>query len=121
MIVGIGIDLVDKNRIKYLFSTYRKKFIEKYFLHDENLHEKSSYLANNFATKEAFSKAIGTGFRYPCYPNYIGVSRDELGKPIIILNKKLNNFIKGKFGDFNIHTSITDNKEYSIAFVVIEN
>ena len=80
----------------------------------------TNLLANNFAIKEAFSKSIGLGFRSPCYPNNIVVSRDTLGKPVISLKNILESYLNETFGKCVIHVSLTDTKLYSIASVIIE-
>ena len=107
MIIGHGIDLVEIDRVSNIYAKYKENFISKYFV-------------NNFAIKEAFSKSIGLGFRSPCYPNNIVVSRDTLGKPVISLKNKLESYLNETFGKFVIHVSLTDTKLYSIASVIIE-
>ena len=120
MIIGHGIDLVEIDRVNNIYAKYKKNFISKYFLNDQFKTINKNLLANNFAIKEAFSKSIGMGFRSPCYPNNIVVSRDELGKPIISLKNKLESYLNDTFGKYVIHVSLTDTKLYSIASVIIE-
>ena len=120
MIIGHGIDLVEIDRVNNIYAKYKKNFISKYFLNDQFKSINKNILANNFAIKEAFSKSIGMGFRSPCYPNNIVVSRDELGKPVISLKNKLESFLNDTFGKYVIHVSLTDTKLYSIASVIIE-
>ena len=120
MIIGHGIDLVEIDRVNNIYAKYKKNFISKYFLNDQFKSINKNLLANNFAIKEAFSKSIGMGFRSPCYPNNIVVSRDELGKPVISLKNKLESYLNDTFGKYVIHVSLTDTKLYSIASVIIE-
>ena len=120
MIIGHGIDLVEIDRVNNIYAKYKKNFISKYFLNDQFKTINKNLLANNFAIKEAFSKSLGMGFRSPCYPNNIVVSRDELGKPVISLKNKLESFLNDTFGKYVIHVSLTDTKLYSIASVIIE-
>ena len=120
MIIGHGIDLVEIDRVNNIYAKYKKNFISKYFLNDQFKSINKNLLANNFAIKEAFSKSIGMGFRSPCYPNNIVVSRDELGKPFISLKNKLESYLNDTFGKYVIHVSLTDTKLYSIASVIIE-
>ena len=120
MIIGHGIDLVEIDRVNNIYAKYKKNFISKYFLNDQYKTINTNLLANNFAIKEAFSKSIGMGFRSPCYPNNIVVSRDELGKPVISLKNKLESYLNDTFGKYVIHVSLTDTKLYSIASVIIE-
>ena len=120
MIIGHGIDLVEIDRVNNIYAKYKKNFISKYFLNDQFKSINKNLLANNFAIKEAFSKSIGMGFRSPCYPNNIVVSRNELGKPVISLKNKLESYLDDTFGKYVIHVSLTDTKLYSIASVIIE-
>ena len=120
MIIGHGIDLVEIDRVNNIYAKYKKNFISKYFLNDQFKTINTNLLANNFAIKEAFSKSIGMGFRSPCYPNNIVVSRNELGKPVISLKNKLESYLNNTFGKYVIHVSLTDTKLYSIASVIIE-
>ena len=120
MIIGHGIDLVEIDRVNNIYAKYKKNFISKYFLNDQFKSINKYLLANNFAIKEAFSKSIGMGFRSPCYPNNIVVSRNELGKPVISLKNKLESYLNDTFGKYVIHVSLTDTKLYSIASVIIE-
>ena len=120
MIIGHGIDLVEIDRVNNIYTKYKKNFISKYFLNDQFKSINKNLLANNFAIKEAFSKSIGLGFRSPCYPKNIVVSRDSLGKPVISLKNKLESYLNETFGKCVIHVSLTDTKLYSIASVIIE-
>ena len=120
MIIGHGIDLVEIDRVNNIYAKYKKNFISKYFLNDQFKSINKNLLANNFAIKEAFSKSIGMGFRSPCYPNNIVVSRNNLGKPVISLKNKLESYLNDTFGKYVIHVSLTDTKLYSIASVIIE-
>ena len=120
MIIGHGIDLVEIDRVNNIYAKYKKNFISKYFLNDQFKSINKNLLANNFAIKEAFSKSIGMGFRSPCYPNNIVVSRNELGKPVISLKNKLESYLNDTYGKYVIHVSLTDTKLYSIASVIIE-
>jgi len=120
MIIGHGIDIVEIDRVNNIYAKYKKSFISKYFLNDQFKTINTNLLANNFAIKEAFSKSIGMGFRSPCYPNNIVVSRNDLGKPVISLKNKLESYLNDTFGKYVIHVSLTDTKLYSIASVIIE-
>jgi holo-[acyl-carrier protein] synthase len=117
MIVGIGIDLIELNRIEDLIKR-KEKFAERILALEElKVYEsvsnkrKTEYLAGRFAAKEAFSKALGTGIGAQLGFQDIVTATDPLGKPLLVCPK-----IKGK----NIHLSITHTKEYAAAQVVIE-
>ena len=121
MIIGHGVDFIEIDRIQKIYqSSFKDKFIEKYFKFDLFNKVNSNQLSNNFVIKEAFSKALGLGFRSPCYPNEIAVSRNSLGKPIITPQKNLNKYLVENYENFVIHVSVTDNIKYSLASVIIE-
>lgn len=127
MILGIGIDLVSIDRIERVEKKFNEKFLKKIFTENEVIcsKEKSNqkiFLAKRFAAKEAFSKAIGLGIGRGV--NFIDIEtfNDEFGKPKIkILNNK-EEFLKRHFccESFSIHLSISDEKTFASAIVVIE-
>tara|TARA_A100001011_G_scaffold318931_1_gene338829 strand:+ start:384 stop:752 length:369 start_codon:yes stop_codon:yes gene_type:complete len=120
MIIGHGIDLIEIDRVTSLYTRFKDIFVHKYFKDDLIEVIEPRVLANNFAIKEAFSKSIGLGFRSPCYPNNIAISRNKLGKPEIKLNHNLQKYLIENFGDFVIHVTLSDTKKHSIASVIIE-
>ncbi len=121
MIIGIGTDIVEINRIeKIMMRTIN--FIEKSFTANEIEYFKlkglrGNTIAGNFAAKEAISKAIGTGFRGFGLQD-IEILRDELGKPIVNLSDKIYKLLDIK--DFNMYVSISHSKENAIAYAVME-
>ena len=124
-IIGIGVDIVDNYRIKA--SIVNKKFLEKIYSKEEiinskNIANKVGYYSKRFAAKEAFSKALGTGFRFGLNFKDISVINDKKGKPFIKINNKVKLLIKKKYKvkNTNILMSISDEKKHSIAFVIIE-
>ena len=113
--IGIGVDIIDNKRIK--LSIKNKKFINRIFAKNEiiklsKIQNKISYLSKRFAAKEALAKALGTGFRNGL--NY---------RDIQILNNKIKDLIKKKkrVKNFNLFLSISDEKDYSIAFTIIQS
>ena len=123
-IIGNGVDIIENRRIAKLFKN--KKFINRIFTKNEinqskNLTNKTNYFAKRFAAKEAFVKAIGEGFRNSINFSDIEVKNDKKGKPKINLSIKINNFIKKKFKlkKYRIFLSLSDEKKYSIAYVII--
>ena len=124
-ILGTGVDIVENSRIKK--SIVNKSFLYRVFSNKEiliskNIKNKSSYFAKRFAAKEAFAKSIGTGFRNDFNFKDISIINDKLGKPSFFISKKIKNMIKKKFkiSSFNFFLSISDEKNYSIAFVVFQ-
>ena len=127
MIKGIGIDLVDKCRIKDIYTKHGIRFENKILslkeleeLSERNDSYKISYLSNNFACKEACSKVLGKGFSNGVKFKDIEVLRNSSGGPFINLNGKAS-VIANDLKINNIHVSITDSKESSIAFVIGES
>ena len=122
-ILGLGIDIIDIRRIKKNINN--KKFISRIFTTNEIKNNKNKnkemHYAKRYAAKEAFSKALGTGFRNSLNFNDISVINDKYGKPSIKINKKLKNIINKKFKikKVNVFLSISDEKDHSIAFVVL--
>ena len=124
-IMGIGVDIVKNKRISS--SIKNKNFINRTFgkneiLISEKIDNKTSYFSKRFAAKEALSKALGTGFRDGLNFKDIEVVNDKLGKPYYIISSKIKNLIKKKkkIKNFNLFLSISDEKEYSIAFTIIQ-
>ena len=124
-ILGTGIDIVENLRIKK--SLNNKLFINRIFspieiLHSKKNKNKTNYYSKRFAAKEAFAKAIGTGFRNNLHFNDISVVNNKLGKPSFVITDKLNKLIKTEFktSSFNFFLSISDEKKYSIAFVILQ-
>lgn len=121
MIRGIGTDIVIIDRIKTIMDR-TPSFIEKAFTKQEidyfKLKKyKAETVAANFAVKEAFSKALGTGIRGFALKD-IELSHDKLGKPFINVSSKMKN--KFNLDESIIHVSISHSSENAIAFVVIE-
>ena len=124
-IMGIGVDIVRNKRISS--SIKNKNFINRTFgkneiLISKKIDNKTSYFSKRFAAKEALSKALGTGFRDGLSFKDIEVVNDKLGKPYYIISSKIKNLIKKKkkIKNFNLFLSISDEKEYSIAFTIIQ-
>ena len=122
--LGIGVDIINNSRIKKSISN--KKFILKIFSNDEianskKINDKTGFFSKRFAAKEAFSKALGTGFRKGLNFNDISIVNDKYGKPSIKMNKKIKNIINKRFKTrrVNVFLSISDEKNQSIAFVVL--
>ena len=124
MIYGIGTDLVDIDRIKAMPSRdlFAKKILgllemEKYNTLDGEA--QINYLGKQFAAKEAFAKALGTGFRDPIFPKDIQVIRNTDGKPEILLSEGTKSYITG-LGITKTHVSLADERNHLIAFAILE-
>jgi len=124
-IIGTGVDIVQNSRIKKAIlnnSFLNRVFTNKEILFSKNMKNKSSYFAKRFAAKEAFVKSLGIGFRNGFNFKDISVINDNLGKPSFFITKKIKNMIKKRFkiNSFNFFLSISDEKKYSIAFVIFQ-
>ena len=124
-IVGIGVDIVENSRIKKSILNnlfLNRVFSRKEILISKKMKNKSSYFAKRFAAKEAFVKSLGTGFRNGFNFKDISVVNDKLGKPSFFITNKIKNMIKKKFkvNNFKFFLSISDEKKYSIAFVIFQ-
>ncbi len=124
MIYGIGTDLVQSSRIADSLEKYGARFAQKILSENEWLEytESSrpvSFLANRFAAKEAFSKAIGTGLRHPVSFSNITVMHDSLGKPYFEFGDELDQLIKENKITYH-HLSISDEINLASAFVILE-
>ena len=124
-IVGIGVDIIQNSRIKKAIKN--KSFVNRIFTKSEISgskirNYKTNYFAKRFAAKEAFIKSIGIGIRKGINFKDIYVINDRSGKPNIKFSNKVNNLIIKKFKtrNFDIFLSLSDEKNYSIAFVVIQ-
>lgn len=124
MIFGIGVDIVKISRIQDAMDRHGDKFAKKILAENEFQeyminNKKVNFLAKRFAAKEAFSKALGTGFTNGLTLKQIEVSHNEIGRPILILT----GYAKQETDQLNIrhyHVSLSDEREHVVAFVTLE-
>jgi holo-[acyl-carrier protein] synthase len=122
MILGIGTDITEVARIAK--SIENNSFKEKVFSKIEIAYceakaNKAERFAGRFAAKEAFFKALGTGWRGGMSFNEVEIINDELGKPSINLLGKTLEMIQEK-NIKNIHVSLSHVKEMAMAMIVLE-
>jgi holo-[acyl-carrier protein] synthase len=124
-ILGIGVDIVENSRIGKLLKN--KLFIKRIFSNSEiliakKIRDKKGYYSKRFAAKEAFAKSVGTGFRDDLNYNDISIVNDKLGKPSFVINEKIKKIVKKQFKiiSFNFFLSISDEKKYSVAYVILQ-
>ena len=125
-ILGVGVDIIKNDRIKNSIKNH--KFRDRIFSSNElklsaSSKNKIGYFSKRFAAKEAFAKALGTGFRNDLNFKDIEIMNDKFGKPYYSDSKKINKIIKKEFKvkNFNSFLSISDEKEYSTAFAIIQS
>jgi holo-[acyl-carrier protein] synthase len=129
VIVGIGSDLCNIERIEKSLSRWGDKFLRRVFTDVEQKkaasrpHTRAGTLAKRFAAKEAFSKAVGTGFYRGVYMKDIGVVNAPSGAPTLALTggaaKRLAEMVPDGH-EAVIHLTLTDDHPWAQAFVVIE-
>ena len=125
-ILGIGVDIIENKRIKNSIKNYR--FKNRIYSNNELKlsyfsKDKTSYFSKRFAAKEAFAKAMGTGFRNNLNFKDIEIINDKMGKPYYVKTNKIKNLVHKNFKikNFNCFLSISDEKEYSTAFTIIQS
>ena len=125
-IIGNGVDIVDNKRIEKLL--LNNNFLNRIFTYNEikcskKSQNKINFFAKRFAAKEAFVKALGTGFRNNINFSDIEIINNKKGKPEIKISKKIKNLIIRKFKSKKpkIYVSLSDEKKHSIAYVILEN
>ena len=124
-ILGIGVDIIQNKRIKS--SIKNKLFVSRTFGNKEiffskNTSDKTNYFAKRFAAKEALAKSIGIGFRNNLNFKDIQILNDKIGKPYYQKSKKIDKIINKKFKvkTYDLFLSISDEKDYSIAFTILQ-
>ena len=128
MIIGLGNDLINIDRIEKTLIRFGERFTKRVFTDDEILKSESrkksveSY-AKRFAAKEATTKALGTGLSNGVFFKDIGIINNKFGKPSILLaggaKERLNKIIPNKHKAL-INLSITDDYPWAQAIVIIE-
>lgn len=119
MIFGVGTDIVEIVRIESVVERYGDRFIDR-ILHPAEMSVSltSRDVAKKFCAKEAVSKALGTGVRWPVSWRQIIICRDDMGKPYIETDDTLTEWLTEK--NLKLHLSLSDEKEYVVAMVVAE-
>jgi len=124
-ILGIGVDIIKNKRIKELMNN--KSFLNRTFGVNEvriskKRKDKLNYFAKRFAAKEALAKSLGTGFRNNLNFKDVEILNDKIGKPYYLISKKIKGKINRRFkiNKFSLFLSLSDEKDYSIAFTIIQ-
>ena len=124
-ILGIGVDIIENKRIKNLKD--KNNFIRRTFGKNEinlskKITDKTNFFAKRFAAKESLAKSLGTGFRDNLNFKDIEIINNKFGKPYFSKSKKIDNIILKKFKikKYDLFLSISDEKDYSIAFTILQ-
>ena len=125
-IVGIGVDIIENKRIKNSLKNlnFKKRIYSTKELAQSSLSKnKVGFFSKRFAAKEAFAKALGTGFRDNLNFKDIEIINDKKGKPYYLKSKKISKIIHKNFNikKYNCFLSISDEKDYSTAFTIIQS
>lgn len=124
MIKGIGTDIVKIDRVNKVISRSGDRLAQRIlssiefsqYLQNKN---KAAWLAKKFVAKEAAAKALGTGFRQGLRFEHLQVGHNALGKPTIEFVGIASELVE-ELGISGVHLSISDEKDYAVAFVVLE-
>lgn len=124
MIYGVGIDMVEVSRIEKALKRWGDRFLKRVFTRSEieYCHDKArpaARFAMRFAAKEAFSKALGLGFRQGMGFHQVEVTRASNGRPSLSLHGKAQELCQG-CGVNKTFLSLSDDGLYAIAVVVLE-
>ena len=124
-IIGIGTDLVKISRIRRIFKKYPKGLAER-ILHENELKRMRdlkvpiAYIAKRFSAKEAVAKALGTGIAHGVAFQEIEITNNDNGQPLLTLHGRTL-AVANELGVKNTFISLSDEREYAIAYVVLES
>ena len=127
MIIGLGSDLCNIERIQNSLDRFGERFIKRVFTETEQAYanrkaDKAGTYAKRFAAKEAFSKAVGTGFRRGVFMKDIGVVNKASGEPTLALTggaKERLDAITPPGHAAHVHLTMTDDHPFALAVVII--
>ena len=121
MIRGIGVDIIEIERIRRLAEESGQRFLDRVFTEGElryaaGKHHRYQHLAARFAAKEAASKALATGWSGAFRWTDVEVVNDSTGQPRIVLHNELQRLLTGS----TVHVTISHSDSHVVAVVVIE-
>lgn len=124
MIIGTGVDIVEIERIQHLLERFGERFLRRTYSNAERAYCASrplpeQHYAARFAAKEAFVKAIGTGFTQKVVWRDIGVVNEPSGQPILVVNGRARE-IMNSLGATAAYVSLSHSKSHAVAVVVLE-
>ncbi len=123
MIFGIGTDIIEIARVEDKLSRTRglreKVFTPREIEYSESRGRSGQHFAARFAAKEAFLKAMGTGWRGGYRFNDVEIINDGLGKPEVLVHGKIKEFCEAN-GIRRCHVTLSHSKELAKAVVVLE-
>ena len=129
MIVGLGSDLCSIERIQNSIDRFGERFLQRVFTDVEQAKAArrpftaAGTLAKRFAAKEAFSKAVGTGFKRGVFMRDIGVVNQPSGRPTLALTggaRARLDALTPPGHAIHVHLTMTDDHPWAQAFVILE-
>lgn len=132
MIIGIGSDLANIERVDHAIAKFGMRFLKRAFapVEIDEIESKSYYsqreyaaaLAKRFAAKEAFSKALGTGFQHGVHMRDVAIVHNANGRPSLKITGGAQEYLAKVSGRHlaNVHVTMTDDYPWAQAFVIIE-
>lgn len=124
MIYGVGTDIVELARVQATYERFGEHFVRRILMEEElTLFRRSKqpvrFLAMRFAGKEATVKAMGTGFRHGVWVRDVGITNNELGRPLVVWSER-GKRVCDRLGIGCGHVSLTDDAGLVVAFAVVE-
>ena len=122
MIIGIGTDIIEVERVKSVIDKYGIRFLTRVFTQLEQEYcemfgdKKYLHYAARFAAKESFSKAIGTGITEGFKFNEVGIINNNNGKPDLVLT----GLLFDKYSQYKTTVSLSHTDNYAVAYVIME-
>ena len=125
MIAGVGVDLLDINRVSTLYDRYDTRFVTHLLTDHERVGFESTarkvhYLATRFSGKEAISKALGTGLRAPMTLHAVSILNDNVGKPYLEYSNDLSLLMQDR-GIQRIHLSFSHENHMLLSHAIAES
>jgi holo-[acyl-carrier protein] synthase len=128
MIYGVGVDLVEIDRIEAAYARFGERFAQRILgpAELERYHARRArsevrglaFLATRFAAKEAISKALGLGMRAPMTWRAVEILNDPSGRPLALAQGALRDFVRHK--RLRLHVSVTDERTIATAYAIAE-
>ena len=126
MILGIGTDILEIERMQFLMQRFGNKALCRLFTPLErkvaqtlSYNQQVRFYAKRFAGKEAIAKALGTGRGEILSWQDISILKEENGKPIVKFSEKANHFLTQNYSRLIWHISLSDDRQ-ALAFVIVE-
>ncbi|MGH8309430.1 MAG: holo-ACP synthase [Steroidobacteraceae bacterium] len=123
MIFGIGIDMLETERIERTLERFGEHFVNRLLMPEEQAQlartrRPARFVAMRFAAKEAIVKAMGTGFSHGVWIRDVGVVQNSWGKPEVIFSER-GERVRRSLGIGDGHVSLTDESGLVVAFAVL--